>query len=105
YRENVIAFGDLLIDIDKSTARLAGTELNLQRLEFRLLEFLAKHPGCTYSAEALLEHVWPADSEASIETVRSYIKTLRKKMSAHSETTNIRNIYGLGYKLDEEGKG
>ncbi len=100
YRENVLVLGDLKVDVDSSTVHLAGEELTLQRLEFRLLEFFARHPGHTYSAEALLEHVWPADSDASIETVRSYIKTLRKKMAAHAESPTIRNIYGLGYKLD-----
>lgn len=97
---NTLTLGDLKLNIEAYTAELAGEQLKLQRLEFALLEFLMRNVGKVFSVEALLERVWPADSEASIETVRGYIKTLKKKMAAAAERPAIRNLHGLGYKLD-----
>lgn len=100
YKTNVLEMGILKVDVDASTAFMGEHELQLQRLEFRLLEFLLRHPGQTFTADALLDRVWPADSEASTETVRGYIKTLRKKLSQRGDKPRIRNLYGLGYKID-----
>ncbi len=97
---NRLTVGDLSIDIDAHSAEFAGADLKLQRLEFLLLEFLMRNVGKVFTVETILERVWPADSEASIETVRGYIKTLKKKMLAISEKPAIRNLHGLGYKLD-----
>lgn len=100
FKKNILQLGELQLDVDSSTATMAGHTLNLQRLEYRVLEFLMRNVGKTYTAEALLDRVWPADSDASVETVRGYIKTLRKKLGAVAPQPSIRNIYGLGYKID-----
>lgn len=100
YKSNLLQLGPLSLDLDASTAHIGDTELILQRLEFRLLEFLVRHQGQTFSADQLLDRVWPADSEASPETLRGYVKTLRKKLAAAGDQPKIRNLYGLGYKID-----
>lgn len=100
FKKNVLQLGLLTLNVDTATATLGEQELVLQRLEYRLLEFLMRNKGKTFTAEALLDRVWPADSEASVETVRGYIKTLRKKLSTIAPQPSIRNIYGLGYKID-----
>jgi DNA-binding response OmpR family regulator len=97
---NILKLAELTLDVEAHSAELAGVQLKLQKLEFCLLEFLMKNAGKVYTVETILERVWPADSEASIETVRGYIKTLRKKMLAVSEKPTIRNLHGQGYKLD-----
>ena len=97
---NVFTVGTLSLDIDARSAVLNGTQLKLQKLEFSLLEFLIRNQGKVFPVEIILERVWPADSEASIETVRGYIKTLRKKMQELADKPAIRNLHGQGYKLD-----
>ncbi|MBX9685268.1 MAG: response regulator transcription factor [Candidatus Obscuribacterales bacterium] len=97
---NVISVGELKIDIDAHSAEFAGVSLKLQRLEFLLLEFLMRNVGKVFTVEIILERVWPADSEVSHETVRGYIKTLKKKLLSVTEKPAIRNLHGLGYKLD-----
>ena len=97
---NILTVADLTLDVDSHSAEFAGKPLKLQRLEFCLLEFFMRNVGKIFTVETLLERVWPADSEASSETVRGYIKTLRKKMNDISEKPSIRNLHGQGYKLD-----
>ena len=97
---NVFKIGDLELDVERHTVNFQGIDIKLQKLEFGLLEFLMRNQGKVFTVEVLLERVWPSDSDASIETVRGYIKTLRKKLLAVGENPTIRNLHGQGYKLE-----
>jgi DNA-binding response OmpR family regulator len=70
-------------------------QIRLQPKEFALLEFLARHPAEVFSAEALMARVWPENSEASTDTLRTTVKQIRKKL----DDTVIETIVGAGYKL------
>jgi len=54
-----------------------------------------------FSAEALLDRVWTSDSEASPETIRTYIKRLRKKIDDEGKQSMLNTVHGVGYKLVE----
>ncbi len=80
---------------------LNGTELQLAPKEFALLEFLMRHASKVVSSDQLLEHVWSSESDATSETIYTYIKTLRKKLSPGStKDSPIRTVHGLGYTID-----
>ncbi|HEY9792252.1 MAG TPA: response regulator transcription factor [Candidatus Obscuribacterales bacterium] len=68
--------------------------------EFALLEFFMRHPGQVFSAEALLDRVWSSESEASPETIRTYIKRLRQKIDTEGQPSLISTVHGVGYKLE-----
>jgi DNA-binding response OmpR family regulator len=65
-----------------------------------LLEFLMRNSNKTFSAEALLDRVWETGSMASPDAIRTYIKSLRKKIHSDGETPMITTVHGVGYKLD-----
>ncbi len=77
-----------------------GADVQLLPKEFALLEFLMRHPGQVFSAEALLDRVWSSESEASPETIRTYIKRLRQKIDTDGQPSLISTVHGVGYKLD-----
>jgi DNA-binding response OmpR family regulator len=77
-----------------------GIDLNLAPLEYKLLEFLMRNPNEVFASEALLNRVWPNDSDASNETVRTCIKKLRKKIDLEGSESIIINLPGVGYRLD-----
>jgi DNA-binding response OmpR family regulator len=92
------------IELNTSThkATLDGADMQLAPKEFALLEFLMRHVNKVVSADDLLEHVWSSDSDATSETIYTYIKTLRKKISPGSaKDSPIRTVHGLGYTMDE----
>jgi DNA-binding response OmpR family regulator len=100
--------GDLLkyrdIDLDVKTHRVTrgGKELQLLPKEFALLEFLMRHQGQVFNADALLSRVWASETETSIDAVSTCIKRLRKKIDLEGENSLIRTVHGVGYKLDPE---
>jgi DNA-binding response OmpR family regulator len=92
------------IVMDTATYKVSrGVDEPIQLLprEFALLEFFMRHPNQVFSAEALLDRVWTSDSEASPETIRTYIKRLRKKIDEEGKPSLLGTVHGVGYKLVE----
>jgi DNA-binding response OmpR family regulator len=99
---NGLAIGDLALDTKACKLFKAGIELKLLPKEFNLLELFMRYPNQVFSPEALLQRVWTADSAASSDTVRTYIKTLRKKIDSPGTASTIRTVHGVGYCLDTQ---
>ncbi|HEY9784100.1 MAG TPA: response regulator transcription factor [Candidatus Obscuribacterales bacterium] len=95
-----IEAGPLSLDTKAHIVYKNGKELQLLPKEFAILEFLMRHPNQLFNAKALLERVWGSDSNATEETVRTYIKTLRRKITDKGETCPIKTVHWMGYKLE-----
>lgn len=93
---------DLQLDSAKRLVTKQGKELHLLPKEYSMLEFLVRHAGQAFSAEALLERVWSSDSSAMPETVRTNIKTLRKKIDTPGRSSIIHTVHGIGYKIEAD---
>ena len=93
--------GDLVID--RASARVTRGEraIDLTPTEFRLLAFLAQHPGQVLSREQLLENVWGYTAELIDEkTVTVHVRRLRIKIELDPEAPEIvLTVPGLGYRL------
>ncbi|HEY9776466.1 MAG TPA: response regulator transcription factor [Planktothrix sp.] len=97
---SVLQVGALVLEPNSFKVTRGGDEIALLPKEFALLEFLMRHPNQVFSAEALLDRVWASDSEASPETIRTYIKRLRKKIDLDGQPSILSTVHGVGYKLD-----
>jgi DNA-binding response OmpR family regulator len=98
---NTICVGALTLDTAKGVLSRGGKEIRLQPQDFALLEFLMKHPGQLFSAEALMERVWKFDSQVSHDGLRSAIKRIRKAcdLSGNLDESVIETLPKLGYRL------
>jgi|688.fasta_scaffold624718_1 DNA-binding response OmpR family regulator len=94
-----LSSGDIVLDRDKFAAYRNGTNLGLVRLEFALLEFLMRYPNQYFSPAALLERVWSNQSDATVESVKTCVKRLRKKIDEEGKPSLIENAYGIGYRF------
>jgi DNA-binding response OmpR family regulator len=92
----VVKRGALEIEADTFQVRVHGQPVELLPKEFAILQLLAEHPDRYYTAEAILSKVWPSDVAGSIDSVRTHIKTLRRKLGDESIIENTRN---LGYRI------
>jgi DNA-binding winged helix-turn-helix (wHTH) protein/tetratricopeptide (TPR) repeat protein len=66
--------------------------------EYALLEFLARHPGQTFTRAQLLDHVWPMENPVD-RTVDDHVFRLRKKLKQISGPFRIETVRGVGYRL------
>jgi DNA-binding response OmpR family regulator len=95
---------ELYLHLGERTAFVAGTPLELTRLEFDLLHTLLRSGGRVLSREQLLEQVWSYDQPGDTRAVDSVVKRLRTKLRAvDSRADCIAAVRGLGYKLSQEG--
>jgi len=93
--------GLLEVDTLAREVRLEGTPLPLTRLEFDLLETLARHAGQALSREQLLDQVWRYDYYGDARAVDSAIKRLRAKLrQAGCDPDVIATVRGVGYRLE-----
>lgn len=92
----VIALGDLVIDVPAHRVEVRGEEVALTALEFRLLLDLASRAGRVQSRDALLERVWGYAPNVETRTVDTHVKRLREKLGAGA--AQIETVRGVGYR-------
>ncbi len=97
----VLRIGNLELNTATFRVHKDGKLIDLLPKEFAILELLMRRADHYFTAEAILSRIWRTDSATSIDSVRTFIKTLRKKLS-ESETDqkwHIENKRGLGYRI------
>jgi DNA-binding response OmpR family regulator len=94
-----IEVADLVIDLEKFTVTAGGQKINLTSTEFRILELLSSKKGWVFSRDKILDHLWGDEKAVIDRTVDVHIRHLREKMG--SSAGLIKNIRGVGYKLEE----
>ncbi|MDB5560806.1 MAG: SphR [Hyphomicrobiales bacterium] len=93
--------GDLELDRTSHRVRRSGREVHLGPTEYRLLEYLMRHPGRVYSREQLLDGVWGNDVYVDERTVDVHVGRLRKAINRGRNPDPIRTVRGAGYSFDE----
>ena len=97
-RSEQLAFGDLVVDLDRREILVRGETLHLKPKEFELLEFLARHRGMALSRDLLLERVWGWDYGGGSRTVDVHIRWLRSKIEVDpANPEHIVTVRGVGY--------
>ncbi|MDB5622192.1 MAG: phoB [Devosia sp.] len=96
-----LKLGDLELDRTTHRVRRANRDVHLGPTEYRLLEYLMRHPGRVYSREQLLDGVWGNEVYVDERTVDVHIGRLRRAINRARETDPIRTVRGAGYAFDE----
>jgi len=97
-----LSIRNIELDIENHRVLKDGKEVHLLPKEFRLLEFLLRHPQRVFSADEILDSVWEMDSNAHHDTVRGHVTRLRKKLDNDDGPSIIVTVHGVGYKLGTE---
>ena len=98
---DLVIAGDLMIDRGRAQVWRGNQLLLLTPTEFRLLMFLAQHPGQVLSRAQILDAVWGYDVDLGDDrTVTVHIRRLREKVELDpGSPTLILTVPGLGYRL------
>jgi DNA-binding response OmpR family regulator len=73
-------------------------EIILSNKETAILEYLLRNKNIIVSQEELLEHIWDNQVDLFTETIKTHIKTLRKKIDPNK--TIIKTVRGKGYIIE-----
>jgi DNA-binding response OmpR family regulator len=93
--------GDLTISRQRGQVLRGEKMLNLTPIEFRLLVYLAQHPGQALTRTQILDAVWGyAPGVESERTVNVHIRRLREKVELDpGNPALILTVPGIGYRL------
>ena len=98
---NLLLVGNLAIDLNRSEVKRQDERLDLTPTEFKLLVFLAQHPGHALARTQIVEAIWGYSAELEYaSTVNVYIRRLREKVEHDpSRPVLILTVPGVGYRL------
>lgn len=100
-RRHVLRNGRLTIDCDARIASIDGQPVPLTRLEFDLLQTLAREPHRAFAKSELVSQVWGYDPAAATigRTVDSHASRLRQKLRNAGPDQLVHTVRGVGYRL------
>ncbi|MEQ8661447.1 MAG: response regulator transcription factor [Gammaproteobacteria bacterium] len=99
FSQSRIQCGALLLELGAGRVSMAGTELDLTALEYKVLEYLMLNAGKVVSKSELTEHVYEDDSERDSNVLEVIIGRLRRKLDPARELNPIETMRGRGYRL------
>jgi DNA-binding response OmpR family regulator len=98
--QSTTTIGDLTIDFAQHLVTLAGKEVPLTPIEYRILAYLAQNTGRVITQDLLLEHVWGAEYLGESHMLQVNVNRLRRKVEADpAHPRYVLTKVGVGYLL------
>jgi two-component system OmpR family response regulator len=96
-----LELGDLSMNLLTREVKRGEKKIELQPLEFALLEYLLRNAGRVVSRIMIMERVWDYNFDPQTNVVDVRICRLRDKIDKDFSTKLIHTIRGVGYVLKE----
>jgi DNA-binding response OmpR family regulator len=97
----VTSFEDVVIDANAMQLRVRGEITTTTATEFRLLDYLARHPGRVFSRDRLLDAVWGDARFVTPRSVDVYVRRIREKIEIDPENPRyLKTVRGAGYRFE-----
>jgi DNA-binding response OmpR family regulator len=104
--EPALLVGGLVVDRSARAATLDGQPLDLTRMEFDLLAYLAGRAGRVVSKRQLMAEVWQQPYGGADKTVDVHLSWLRRKLGeTAADPRYLQTVRGVGVKLVDPGAG
>ena len=101
-QKDYVEAGDLRLNIKNTTLTCTTNNESIEVVckEFMLLEYLMKNQNQVLQKEQLYEKIWGLDNESESNNLEAYLSFIRKKIKIIGSNVQIKDIRGLGYKLE-----
>ena len=92
--------GRLQIDYAAGCAYMAGSEIHLTPIEYKLLCLLAKNTGKVLTHNYILKEIWGSYTASDVGSLRVFMAMLRKKLQSDGGAQPyIQTHIGIGYRM------
>ena len=99
--EKKMSVGDIIeIDPMRHKVTVKGEKIELTAAEFMILQLLASRKTRVFTRSEILDYLWGEDKVVIKRTIDVHITHLKGKLGKAGKF--IKNIRGVGYKIDEE---
>jgi len=97
----IVKAGDIEIDSGGMTLMVRGKLTQTTATEFRLLEYLARHPGRVFTRDQVLDAVWRDTHYVTPRSVDVYVRRIREKIEENpDEPRYLKTVRGAGYRFE-----
>lgn len=97
----VIRFDEVEIDRSAMQLRVRGEAVPTTATEFRLLEYLVRHPSRVFTRDQLLDAVWGDARFVTPRSVDVYVGRIREKIEESPESPRyLKTLRGAGYRFE-----
>lgn len=100
--EKRLAYGDLVMDLEKREVYRQGKKISLQVKEFSLLDYFMRNPEKVITKSLILEKVWGYDFDPQTNVVDVLVCRLRNKVDKDFSDKIIQTHRGVGYVLRKD---
>jgi DNA-binding response OmpR family regulator len=101
----ILTVGDLEIDFERRMLSRRGQPVQLSRIEWLLLQYLARNLGKVVLHTDLLRYVWGDAYGDDVQILRVCVSRLRGKLGSPSGRRGyIRTYVGVGYALEADAE-
>ena len=94
-----LTVADLSMDLISRQVNRSDTSIELQPLEFSLLEYLMRNADKVVSKTMIMEHVWDYNFDPQTNVVEARICRLRDKVDKGFDQKLIHTVRGVGYAI------
>lgn len=94
-----LCVGKLTLETKSRNVTLDDKHVVLQPKEFAILEYLMRNSDRVVSTQELIAAVWKSDAFVGSDSVYTYMKTLRKKLSISETESAIKTVNRVGYQV------
>ncbi len=98
---NILAAGDLQMNLDTREISRNGELINLTAKEFQLLEYLLRNKNRVVSRADIAINVWDIDFDTNTNIIDVYINYVRNKVDKPFDKKLIQTQVGMGYILKD----
>ena len=92
--------GELSIDYDARTVRIADKEIKLTQTEYNIVALLSEHAGKMLTYSFIIQEIWGYSDIGSTKKLQVNMANIRKKFGAKPGKKNyIINELGVGYRM------
>lgn len=95
-----LTWGNLVMMLEEKKVTYEDKYLHLTPTEYKILEIFLTTPQKVFNIDDIIDKLWDIDTLPTYNTLRTHIKSLRKKLTNIGLTKDfIDTVYGMGYRL------
>ena len=103
FKPKTLKIADISIDLDLKQVQFNGIDIELTKMEFEVVQYLAINKNRAVSRSELLDKIWGFENEVETRATDDMIKRIRKKLSTAGSNLKIETVWGFGFKIQDKG--
>ena len=97
--DSLLVFKDIHLDQEAKSVSIAGKDIILTALEYKILRLFLLSPKKVFTKENIFESVWGVDYHGDENVVNVHMSNLRTKLKNVNSEEYIETMWGMGYRL------